>query len=112
MPIQGIWGFTRSTSRDAAHNYHERIRVMEMMKYAEVGLFLITITTSGLASADCPSAMPQQLLEDCIVYEGAGSSFPTSDYAHMDLYNAWLKQRESAAQHGHAEISAMEKAKK
>jgi hypothetical protein len=85
---------------------------METTKYAEVGLFLFAITTSGLASADCPGAMPQQLLEDCIVYEGAGTSFPTSDYAHMDLYNAWLIEQKPTVQHRQAEISAMEKANK
>jgi hypothetical protein len=46
------------------------------------------------------------------VYEGAGASFPTSDYAHMDLYNAWLKEQKPTAQHRKAEISAMENAKK
>ena len=64
---------------------------MEMMNCAEVGLFLFTITASGLALANCPGSMPEQLLNDCIVYEGAGSSFPTSDYAHMDLYQWLLK---------------------
>ena len=85
---------------------------METREYAEVGLFLFTITTSGLALADCPSGMPIQLQEDCIVYEGAGASFPTSDYAHMDLYNAWLKEQKPTAQHRQAEISAMENVKK
>ncbi len=63
---------------------------MKMTKQAEVGLFIFTITASGLAMADCQNAMPQQLLEDCIVYEGAGTSFPTSDYAHIDLYTNWM----------------------
>jgi hypothetical protein len=45
---------------------------MEMMNCAEVGLFLFTITASGLALANCPGSMPEQLLNDCIVYEGAG----------------------------------------
>jgi hypothetical protein len=35
--------------------------------------------------------MPEQLLKDCIVYEGAGANFPTSDFAHMDRYQIWLK---------------------
>ena len=70
---------------------------MEMMKRAEVGLFLFTITASGLVSANCPGSMPEQLLNDCIVYEGAGSSFPTSDYAHMDQYHDWLKTQQPLA---------------
>ena len=63
---------------------------MKMTKHAGIALFLFTITASGLAMADCPNAMPVQLLEDCIVYEDAGHSFPTSDYAHMDLYQNWI----------------------
>jgi len=55
-----------------ADNRHERIKVMEMMKRAELSLFLFTITASGLALANCPGSMPEQLLNDCIVYEGAG----------------------------------------
>ena len=64
---------------------------MKMTKKTAVGLFISTITASGLAMADCSKSMPEQLLEDCIVYEGAGANFPTSDYAHMDLYQGWLK---------------------
>ena len=70
---------------------------MEMMNCAEVGLFLFTTTASGLALANCPGSMPEQLLNDCIVYEGAGSSFPTSDYAHMDQYQDWLKTQQPLA---------------
>ena len=70
---------------------------MEMMNCAEVGLFLFTITASGLALANCPGSMPEQLLEDCIVYEGAGANFPTSDYAHMDQYQDWLKTQQPLA---------------
>ena len=70
---------------------------MEMMNCAEVGLFLFTITASGLALANCPGSMPEQLLNDCIVYEGAGSSFPTSDYAHMAQYHDWLKTQQPLA---------------
>jgi len=70
---------------------------MEMMKCAEVGLFLFTITASGLALANCPGSMPEQLLNDCIVYEGAGSSFPTSDYAYMDHYQDWLNTQRPLA---------------
>jgi len=52
---------------------------MESIKHAQAGLFLVTITASGLALANCPGSMPEQLLEDCIVYEGAVPNFPTSD---------------------------------
>ena len=60
-------------------------------KYAGVGLFVFTITANGAALATCPNSMPLELLVDCIVYERAGSSFPTSDYANMDRYQEWLK---------------------
>jgi len=70
---------------------------MELMKHTEVGLFLFSITASGLASAGCPVGMPEQLLVDCIVYEGAGANFPTSDYAHMDQYQGWLKTQQPLA---------------
>jgi len=74
---------------------------MKMTKKTAVGLFIFTITASGLAMANCPGSMPEQLLEDCIVNEGAGANFPTSDYAHMALYEEWqvseLAKLESAA---------------
>jgi hypothetical protein len=78
----------------SAHNRHKRINFMKMTKQAEVGLLVFTITGSGLAMADCPNTMPEQLQSDCIVYEGAGSSFPTNDYAHMDQYKNWLKTQQ------------------
>jgi hypothetical protein len=65
-----------------------------MNKKVRVGLFLCGVATSGLAAAECPDSMPEQLMKDCIVYEGAGSSFPTSDYAHMDQYQDWLKKQQ------------------
>ena len=67
---------------------------MEITRYAEAVLFLLTITASGLALGECPKSMPEQLLEDCIVYEGAGDTFPTSDYAYMDQYQNWLKTQQ------------------
>jgi hypothetical protein len=67
---------------------------MNMTKKAAVGLFISTITASGLAIADCSNSMPEQLLDDCIVYEGSGESFPTSDYAYMDQYQDWLKTQQ------------------
>ena len=70
---------------------------MEIIKHAQVGLFLFTITAGGLALANCPGSMPVQLLGDCIVYEGAGDNFPTSDYAYMDQYQDWPKTQQSLA---------------
>jgi hypothetical protein len=80
-----------------------------MNKEVRAGLFLCGILTSSLALADCPDTMPPRLLQDCIVYEGAGSTFPTRDYAHMDLYNDWLKEQQPTAKNRQAEISSMEK---
>jgi hypothetical protein len=72
---------------------------MTRIKHAEVGLFLFTITTSGMAlSANCPHTLPVQLLEDCITNENAGHSFPPSDYVYMDQYQAWLKTQQAMAQ--------------
>ena len=68
---------------------------MTRIKHTAVGLFVSAITASGLALADCPNTMPEQLLNDCIVFEGAGSSFPTSDYAHMDQYKDWLSTQQA-----------------
>jgi len=80
-----------------------------MKENARLGLCIFAITASGLALADCPSTMPSQLLQDCITYEGAGSTFPTSDYAHMNMYNDWLKgQQRTATRNRQAEISSME----
>lgn len=68
-----------------------------MNKRARFGFGIFAITVSGLALADCPNTMPSQLLQDCITYEGAGSSFPTSDYAHMAQYHDWLKTQQPLA---------------
>jgi len=57
-----------------------------MKKSGNIGLLVLIITGSGLSLADCPNSMPQQLLQDCIVYESAGTTFPGSDYAYMDEY--------------------------
>jgi len=78
-----------------------------MTRKVPVGLFLCGIVSGSVALADCPNTMPSQLLQDCITYEGAGSTFPTSDYAHKDLYNVWLK--EQSAVNLQAELSSMEK---
>jgi hypothetical protein len=63
------------------------------MKCTQIGIFVSAITASGLALADCPENMPLQLLQDCIVYEGAGSNFPSDDYAYLNLYNDWLAEQ-------------------
>jgi len=78
-----------------------------MTRKVPVGLFLCGIVSGSVALADCPDTLPSQLLQDCITYEGAGSTFPTSDYAHKDLYNVWLK--EQSAVNLQAELSSMEK---
>jgi len=85
---------------------------MKMPKHAEAGLFLFAITTSGLSLADCPGAMPEQLLVDCIVYEGSGSTFPSSDYAYMGLYNTWLNSDDSTAMHRQSDTTAKNKTMK
>jgi hypothetical protein len=75
-----------------AHNHHERKKFMTMIKHAEVCLSVFMVTVGGTAFATCPNTMPLELLTDCIVYEGDGSSsFPTGDYAYMDRYQDWLK---------------------
>ena len=63
---------------------------MKMTKHAEAILFIFTTAVSGLAIADCPNKLPVQLLEDCLVYEGAGYSFPPDDYVNMDMYQNWV----------------------
>jgi hypothetical protein len=56
--------------------------------------FICAIGMSNVVIADCPDTMPGQLLEDCIVAEGSGSTFPNSTYAHMDEYQEWLKTQQ------------------
>jgi hypothetical protein len=64
---------------------------MTRMKHTEVCLFVFMVTAGSTAFATCPNTMPVELLTDCIAHEGDGaSSFPTSDYAHMDRYQDWL----------------------
>ncbi len=66
-----------------------------MKKPVCVGLFLCGIAGSGMAFAECPISMPEQLLTDCIVNEDAGHNFPPSDYAYMDMYQDWVKTQQS-----------------
>lgn len=80
-----------------------------MNKKVRAGTFLCGIVASGLVMADCDKTMPLQLFEDCLVYEGAGSSFPTSDYAHMDQYQAWIKTQQSDQQIAKSQLNASAK---
>ena len=66
-----------------------------MNKKARIVLFLCGIATSSLAMADCPNTMPEQLIEDCIVNENAGHSFPPSGYVYMDMYQEWVKAQQT-----------------
>lgn len=70
---------------------------MTRMKHSEVCLFAFLITIGSSAFATCPNTMPLELLVDCVMYEGDGSIFPTSDYAHMDHYQDWLKTQSPTA---------------
>jgi len=67
------------------------------IKHKEIGILVFATMASGWALADCPITMSSQLLQDCITYEGAGSTFPTSDYAHMDMYDKWLIEQQRTA---------------
>ena len=80
-----------------------------MNKKVRAGSLLCGIVASGLVMADCDKTMPVQLVEDCLVYEGAGSSFPTSDYAHMDQYQAWIKTQQSDQQIAKSQSNASAK---
>ncbi len=65
-----------------------------MKTYTRICLFVCMTGMSNVLMADCPDTMPVQLLEDCIVAEGSGSSFPNSTYANMELYQDWLKTQQ------------------
>jgi hypothetical protein len=68
---------------------------MKMTKHVEAILLIFTTAVSGLAIADCPNNLPVQLLEDCLVYEGAGNSFPPDDYVNMDIYQNWVAAQQA-----------------
>jgi len=70
---------------------------MRKIYHAKIGLSVFIVTASGSALSTCPNTMPLELLTDCIVYENAGTVFPTSDYANMDRYQEWLKAQPPAA---------------
>jgi hypothetical protein len=65
--------------------------VMMKIKHAAVGLYVFTMGLGGIALADCPVNLPAKLLQDCLIYDSEGESFPADDYAYMDEYQAWLK---------------------
>lgn len=48
---------------------------------------------AGVANASCSIDMPSQFLEDCVVVEGSGNSFPNPTYAYMRQYKAWLAEK-------------------
>jgi hypothetical protein len=76
------------------HNHNEGNKVMKRIKHAGVGLFVFAFTASGAAMATCPNTMPLELLVDCFVYEGNGSSSsPTGYNAYMDRYQDWLRMQ-------------------
>jgi hypothetical protein len=47
---------------------------------------------------NCPSTLPVQLLEDCLMYDVEWERFPASDYAYIDQYQAWLKTQQPKLQ--------------
>ena len=79
---------------------------MKRMKHAAGSLLLLMITASGLALADCPGNLPTQLLEDCLIYDSEGESFPADDYAHMDEYQAWLKAHPQQSQPSNPNVAS------
>ena len=64
------------------------------IKHAVVGIYVFTMGLSGMALADCPDNLPTQLLQDCLIYDSEGESFPADDYAYLDEYQAWLKTQQ------------------
>jgi len=73
---------------------------------AVVGVYVFTLVSGGVALADCPRSMPTQLLEDCLIYDSEGETFPADDYAHMDEYQAWIKTQAPESQPSHPNIAS------
>ena len=71
---------------------------MMKIRRVAVGLYVFMTGSGGLALADCPHNLPEKLLEDCLIYDTEGETFPADDYAHMDEYQAWLKKQDSEGQ--------------
>ena len=67
-----------------------------MKIYIQATAFVSTILTGGVASAECPISMPEQLLYDCVIYENSGSEFPTDEYPYKQAYNEWLKTQQAS----------------
>jgi len=94
-------------SSAALHLINNNIRDDLMNRTVRTGMFFYGIVASHLVMADCINTMPEKLMKDCIVYEDAGTSFPPSDYAHMNQYQDWMKtQQTKQAQRAHEEGSA------
>lgn len=68
-----------------------------MTQISHVALLLGTAAAlvAGCANAACPGDLPLQMLEDCIVVEGSGDSFPNPDYAYMKQYQEWRAAKAS-----------------
>ena len=71
---------------------------MMKIKCAAVGLYITMMGSGGLALAECPHNLPEKLLEDCLIYDSEGETFPADDYAYMNEYQAWLKTQQPEAQ--------------
>jgi hypothetical protein len=74
------------------------MRDMMKIKHAAVGIYIFTMASAGVVLADCPHNLPEKLLEDCLIYDSEGQTFPADDYAYMDEYQAWLKTQQPEAQ--------------
>ena len=68
---------------------------MMKIKHAAVGIYIFSMASGGVVLADCPHNLPVKLLEDCLIYDSEGETFPADDYAYMDEYQAWLKTQQS-----------------
>jgi len=66
-----------------------------MKKTSRAVLAICAVAALGAADANasCPVDMPQQLLQDCIVVEGSGVTFPNETYANMLQYQEWKAGR-------------------
>ena len=71
---------------------------MMKIKHAAVVICIFTMASGGVVLADCPINLPEKLLEDCLIYDSEGETFPADDYAYMDEYQAWLMTQQPEAQ--------------
>jgi len=63
---------------------------MTMIKRSGIGLFAPTET--GVALVACHRDLPVRLLDNCLIYDSDGQSFPAGDYACMNQCQVWLKK--------------------